>query len=524
MTDEVHQSGQQYKRVEITDHRVGFVLVDDDGSRWSSHLILDDDRVTLIDPWRWPHAKELVTRVLDEAGERPLRDVILLSDLRGALSAIPVLEASFGPFALHCPGNVAELLRGEPSDVQMKPAAGISEAVSLSADGALRLMAATTAESREILVCIDDTAGLLYAPAGWNINAPDSAGSDVGRIRPVTMETIARRFELTAIRLTHEGLPDAGTTGADHTAPSGGEPSPFCPVTKLPSVSRFRATVEGMDPEVLEKIWLLTVGADRIESINSSYGRQAGDDVLRVIARILDFVRASRGHPTDKTMFRLDGPVLAYIFQGTLREAMEISESIRKEVGDSESFFESLSASVGMVSGNEILDTEKSGEELRRSIESVGLSRLRIARQSGGNTVCAASPTGDSGTAASGTVLLVDPEVSRLRPLIRNLERLGMSVVTATEGVEAMQVVSQIVPDVILAEVTVPKLDGFALKERLSRSSELSSIPFVLVSHRKNDALIRRAASLGILHYYRKPLSSVEVSGLVRNLVKQGGS
>jgi PleD family two-component response regulator len=99
-----------------------------------------------------------------------------------------------------------------------------------------------------------------------------------------------------------------------------------------------------------------------------------------------------------------------------------------------------------------------------------------------------------------------------------------MSVVTATEGVEAMQVVSQIVPDVILAEVTVPKLDGFALKERLSRSSELSSIPFVIISHRKNDALIQRAASLGILHYYRKPLSSVEVSGLVRNLVKQGGS
>ncbi len=522
MTDEIQQPQQRYKRIEITEHRICLVFTDDVGARWSSHLILDEERIILIDPWRWPHAKELATRVREECGGRRLGDVILLSDLRGALSAIPVLEASFGPFTLHCPRNVAELLRGGPPDIQIKPAAGISEAVSLAADGALRLVEATTAESREILVCIDDAAGLLYAPAGWSINAPDSAGSDVGTIRPVTMETIARRFELTAIRLTHEGIRGVSTPAGETSA--AGTPSPFCPVTRLPSVSRFRGTLEAMPAAELEKTWLLTVGADRIESINSSYGRQAGDDVLRVIARILDFVRASRGHPTDRTMFRLDGPVLAYMFQGTLREAMEISEAIRKEVSDSESFFESLSASVGMVSGNEILDADKSGEELRRSMESVGLSRLRIARQSGGNTVCAASPAGASGTAASGTVLLVDPEVSRLRPLIRNLERLGMSVVTATEGVEAMQVVSQIVPDVILAEVTVPKLDGFALKERLSRSSELSSIPFVLVSHRKNDALIQRAASLGILHYYRKPLSSVEVSGLVRNLVQQGGS
>ncbi|NBB91167.1 MAG: hypothetical protein GVY23_08170, partial [Spirochaetes bacterium] len=149
MTHEMQQPGQHYERVEITETRICLFFIDDDGSRWSSHLILHDERVTLIDPWRWPHTKELVTRVLDESGERPLRDVILLSDFRGALSAIPVLEASFGPFALHCPQNVAELLRGKPTDVQMKPAAGISEAVSLSPDGALRLVEATTAESRE---------------------------------------------------------------------------------------------------------------------------------------------------------------------------------------------------------------------------------------------------------------------------------------------------------------------------------------------------------------------------------------
>jgi response regulator RpfG family c-di-GMP phosphodiesterase len=93
--------------------------------------------------------------------------------------------------------------------------------------------------------------------------------------------------------------------------------------------------------------------------------------------------------------------------------------------------------------------------------------------------------------------------------------------VTAEEGVEAMQVVNQIVPDAIISEITVPKMDGFALKERLGRSSEMSRIPFVLLSHRKNEDLIRRAASLGILHYFQKPVPTVELAGVVGNLVVQ---
>ena len=156
-------------------------------------------------------------------------------------------------------------------------------------------------------------------------------------------------------------------------------------------------------------------------------------------------------------------------------------------------------------------------------LEAVALSRLRIARQSGGNTVCAASPTSDGGGLAAGTILIVDPEVERLRPLVRELEAGGVSVFTVSDGIEAMQLMNQVVPDVVISEVTVPKLNGFELRERLSRASEFSRIPFVLVSHRKNDDLLRQAASLGIVHYFRKPVSVSELTGLVKNLTGRSG-
>ena len=76
-------------------------------------------------------------------------------------------------------------------------------------------------------------------------------------------------------------------------------------------------------------------------------------------------------------------------------------------------------------------------------------------------------------------------------------------------------------PSVIVSEVMLPKLNGFALREQLRRSSRLSQIPYVLLSHRKTDELIEKASLLGIVHFLRKPFSLVELVGLVRNLAEE---
>jgi DNA-binding response OmpR family regulator len=65
-----------------------------------------------------------------------------------------------------------------------------------------------------------------------------------------------------------------------------------------------------------------------------------------------------------------------------------------------------------------------------------------------------------------------------------------------------------------------PRLNGFELRERLRANALWAAIPYILVSHKKNEDLVRRAVDLDIRHYFRKPLSIVEVAGLVQNLTR----
>lgn len=511
-----------FHRVELADNRFCYTLDRSDGSRWHSHLIVDEERVIVVDAWPWPRTAALLSASAADRGERPPTDVVLLAQGGSALSALPVLQQAAPRLVLHCAAALGDLLHTDDSgELLVRPVSGLSEGITLADRSAIRLMEAHDSEHRSFLLAIDEAGGLLFASIDWRISPPSGTAIS-GVTRPLTAQAVGRRFGVISVRFTHEGVAaaDVGDVPAASGASDGSAaPRAICPVTKLPSPDRFRSTLRSLSAEQASGVWVLAVGADHIERINSSHGRQAGDEVLRIMASVLDVVRSAYQHSTDRSMYRLDGPVLAYLFEGSLRDALEISERIRKSVGESDAFLEPLSASIGMISGNEVIDETVDPEEFQREIESVAVARLRIARQSGGNTVCAASPTAEGRAVSSGTVLLVDPEAQRLRPLVRELEGIGMAVVTAAEGIEAMQVVSQIVPDAIISEVAVPKLDGFALKERMSRSSELSGLPFILLSHRKNEDLVRRAGSIGILHYFRKPVSPIEIAVLVKNLV-----
>ena len=78
-------------------------------------------------------------------------------------------------------------------------------------------------------------------------------------------------------------------------------------------------------------------------------------------------------------------------------------------------------------------------------------------------------------------------------------------------------------PAVIIAEAMAPRVNGFALREHLRSNALWNAIPFVLVSHKKNEDLIRKAVEVDIRHYFRKPISITEVVGLVSNLARSAG-
>ena len=261
---------------------------------------------------------------------------------------------------------------------------------------------------------------------------------------------------------------------------------------------------------------LLLIGVDNIERINTRYGRSGGDDALHTVAYLLRNYRFAPDRRSEHRVYKLDGPQFAYVLGSTpLADASTAAEELRQSVAESAMFLEQITVSIGVVSSDEIEPNQ--GSPADRLIQSAQ-ARLRIAQSSGMNTVCATDPEGVSSLGGGATVLIADSDAPYLDILTRQLTERGYTVLVAEDGEDALDIISQIVPDIIVCEVMLPKTNGFAVRERLRHSSRLSEIPFILISHRKNDEMIEKASLLGIVHFLRKPLSLVELTGLLRNL------
>ncbi len=83
-----------------------------------------------------------------------------------------------------------------------------------------------------------------------------------------------------------------------------------------------------------------------------------------------------------------------------------------------------------------------------------------------------------------------------------------------------MDMIEKEKPDVIISEILLPKIDGFSVREKMLTSTSMKDIPFILVSHKKDEESIQRSFSMNIEHYFKKPYTLNELVGLVKNKVK----
>jgi diguanylate cyclase (GGDEF)-like protein len=271
---------------------------------------------------------------------------------------------------------------------------------------------------------------------------------------------------------------------------------------------------------------VILLGVDNIRRINSTYGRGGGDDALYTIAYLLRNFQAAYSRRGSHRLYKLNGPHFAYVLaEGDLAEGADVAEKLRRVVSESAMFLEQLTVSIGVVGLDEVRLTpgDESEDVLAGVATSRAFARLRIAQQGGANSVCSTDPVGVSSVSSGSTVLIADPDAPYLEMLKKVLEDQSYTVLIAKDGGEARTIIEQIVPDVIVAEVMLPKLNGFALREQLRHDARLSQIPFVLVSHRKGDEAVEKAGLLGIVHFLAKPFSMTELTGLLRNLTRRSG-
>jgi len=99
------------------------------------------------------------------------------------------------------------------------------------------------------------------------------------------------------------------------------------------------------------------------------------------------------------------------------------------------------------------------------------------------------------------------------------LRTKGYQVLTATDGLQAIEVAVQEVPDLILLDLRLPKIDGLSVTRHLRRHSELRAVPIVIVSG--YDATKYREAALdaGCDDYLMKPIDFDRLEDLLQNTI-----
>ncbi|MDO7902680.1 Hpt domain-containing protein [Pseudomonas sp. K1(2024)] len=102
-------------------------------------------------------------------------------------------------------------------------------------------------------------------------------------------------------------------------------------------------------------------------------------------------------------------------------------------------------------------------------------------------------------------VMVVDDSVTVRKVTSRLLERHGMSVLTAKDGVDAMALLEQHRPDVLLLDIEMPRMDGFEVATRIRRDSRLSALPIIMITSRTGQKHRERAMAIGVNEYLGKP-------------------
>jgi CheY-like chemotaxis protein len=99
------------------------------------------------------------------------------------------------------------------------------------------------------------------------------------------------------------------------------------------------------------------------------------------------------------------------------------------------------------------------------------------------------------------------------------LEKAGFRVVTAVDGQDALdQLVDQSV-DVIVTDLEMPRVNGYALIEDLRRRATTREVPVIVLTTRAGDKHVSLAQRLGVRHYVAKPVDEQSFVGLVRSVV-----
>jgi DNA-binding response OmpR family regulator len=118
-------------------------------------------------------------------------------------------------------------------------------------------------------------------------------------------------------------------------------------------------------------------------------------------------------------------------------------------------------------------------------------------------------------------VLIAEDDISVLELIVTRLEVAGYETHGARDGYAALARASEILPTGVVLDLSMPRMDGFGVLERMSQSSDLDQIPVLVLSARRASADVQRAIAMGASDYLSKPFETEQLLARVARLVRR---
>ncbi|GAB3335542.1 hypothetical protein GCM10027359_09270 [Marilutibacter aestuarii] len=240
------------------------------------------------------------------------------------------------------------------------------------------------------------------------------------------------------------------------------------------------------------------ISREALEGPSPSYEYGGEDYVVHDLGQLI-------GHAPAKAEGQLQMPVLL-IRSGDLRAAVCVDQV----VGNREIVVKSVGPQVASVPG--IFGATIMGDGRVVVILDVApLVRRRAAMPEDANV----EPMPSHEPRRVPLVMVVDDSVTMRKVSGRVLERHGFEVATAKDGIDALERMTEVVPDLMLLDIEMPRMDGYELATEMKADSRLRDVPIVMITSRTGDKHRQRALEIGVNRYLGKPYQEPE---LMRNV------
>ena len=124
-----------------------------------------------------------------------------------------------------------------------------------------------------------------------------------------------------------------------------------------------------------------------------------------------------------------------------------------------------------------------------------------------------------SSTESKTTILVVDDSVTVRKVTSRFLERQGFNVVLAKDGIDALEILQETTPDLMLLDIEMPRMDGFEVASQVRHNRRLQELPIIMITSRTGEKHRERAFEIGVNDYMGKPFQENQLLNKIQGLL-----